>query len=237
MRYQSQGNNWLKNILNIFCPATCLLCGERLDSEQMLCSGCHAELPHNHHCCCRCALPLSSSEEGVCGACLKKPPVVDRVMAPFLYKPPLDHLLLGLKFNQQLLNGRLLAHLLMDALQKQAYERPGLILPVPLHHVRIGERGYNQAREVARPISQFLKVPLASGEVIRHRSTAAQSSLKKGERRKNVRGAFEVRASVPPHVAIVDDVVTTGSTVNELARVLKQAGAERVEVWACARVP
>ncbi|WP_338055823.1 ComF family protein [Sulfurivermis fontis] len=157
-------------------------------------------------------------------------------MAPLLYRPPLDWLIQGFKFNQRLPPGRLLGQLLAQHLAGQIITPPELIVPVPLHPARLRERGYNQALELARPLARRFGIPLAHGLVRRVRATATQSLLPAGERRRNVRGAFALRRPLAArHVAIVDDVIATGSTVAELARVLRRAGAERIEVWAVAR--
>ncbi len=228
-------NSWLKSIQQLFYPARCLLCGAPASVGRDLCSDCYNELPHNPHACALCALPLTRNT-GVCGGCLRRPPPLDGSTIPFRYAAPLDQLLLGLKFNQRLVNARLLGGLLADAVTALESPLPDCILPVPLHPERLRERGYNQALELARPVAQRLGLPLATGLVIRERSTAAQSSLDQQERRRNIRGAFTLIGQPPDHIAVLDDVVTTGSTVNELARALRRGGTKRVEVWACARV-
>ena len=124
---------------------------------------------------------------------------------------------------------------LAAALAPRVEPLPARLVPVPLHRNRLRRRGYNQAVELARPLGRALGLPVAPRLCRRQRPTPAQAELTGSDRRRNVRGAFAVAAPVPRHVAIVDDVVTTGSTVGELARVLRRAGAERVEVWAVAR--
>jgi predicted amidophosphoribosyltransferase len=104
-----------------------------------------------------------------------------------------------------------------------------------MHRTRLRQRGYNQALEVAREVSKALRVPVDYKCCRRTRNTVPQTSLQGKLRQKNLRGAFDVRGELPGHVAIVDDVVTTGATVRELARVMRWAGVERIEVWACAR--
>lgn len=237
MGTQHKVYNWLNNIQHLLYPPTCLLCGAPGEGDRDLCPACHAGLPHNPLSCRLCALPLAAHEEGVCGACLRHPPPVDGSTVPFLYAPPLDHLLLGLKFNQRLVNGRLLGGLMAEAILASGTELPDAILPVPLHPARLRERGYNQALELARPLARRLQLPLMPRLALRSKATAAQSRLEQGERRRNIRGAFTLPGRVPGHIAILDDVVTTGSTVGELARALRRAGAQRVVVWACARVP
>lgn len=237
MRTWRQVDKWLNHVQQALFPARCLLCDAAGAAGRDLCAACWQDLPHNPVACRLCALPLAAHEAGVCGLCLKQPPPLDGSIIPFRYAAPLDHLLLGLKFGQQLPNARLLGGLLAEAIAASTRELPDCIIPVPLHPSRLRERGYNQALELARPIAQHLGVPLCEGLVLRPKHTAAQSTLEKMARRRNIKGAFVVRGELPAHIAIVDDVVTTGSTVNELARVLRRGGAKRVVVWACARVP
>lgn len=237
MREASQVYRWLNIVQQVFYPPRCLLCGAPGSSGRDLCGACGLDLPHNPVACRLCALPLTAQEAGVCGHCLRQPVPLDGSIIPFLYAAPLDHLLLGLKFSQQLVNARLLGGLMADAIGERVTELPDCIIPVPLHPARLRERGYNQALELARPVAVRLGVPLCESLVVRQKHTAAQSTLEKGARRRNIKGAFVVRGELPAHIAIIDDVVTTGSTVNELARVLRRGGAKRVVVWACARVP
>jgi ComF family protein len=130
----------------------------------------------------------------------------------------------------------LLGRLLAEHLRGREAPLPGLIVPVPLHRQRLRERGFNQALELARTVAAHLGVTLEPHCCTRVRATGAQTELTARERRTNVRGAFRMEAPLAArHVAILDDVVTTGSTVQEVARVLASAGAERIEVWACAR--
>lgn len=237
MRRVSQVDYWSSFIQKAIYPPRCLLCGTEGDAGRDLCHDCYHDLPHNPFSCLLCALPLAGGEAGLCGHCLKHPPLFDGSLIPFRYAAPLDHLLLGLKFNRQLLNARLLGGLMAEAIAVRGEVLPDCIVPVPLHPSRLRERGYNQALELARPVTRALGIPLAPQLVRRDKATEAQSRLEQGARRRNIRGAFSVLGELPGHIAILDDVVTTGSTVNELARVLRKGGARRVVVWACARVP
>ncbi len=236
MRKLPQVYHWLKNVQEVIYPLRCLLCGAPGEGGRDLCCHCFAELPHNPVACPLCALPLAAHEVGLCGECLKHASPLDGSIVPFRYAPPLDHLLLGLKFNQQLVNARLLGGLMAEAIAARGDKRPDCILPVPLHRRRLRERGFNQALELARSVSRQLGIPLAAELAVRPMATAAQSSLEKKARQRNIRGAFAVRGELPAHIAILGDVVTTGSMVNELARLLRRGGAKRVVVWACARV-
>jgi len=146
-----------------------------------------------------------------------------------------SHLIRELKFRGRLANARLLGDLMAGALAASAAPPPDLIVPVPLHPARQRRRGFNQAVELARPVSVRLGIPLAPSLCRRVRNTAPQSQLDGSYRRRNVRRAFAIAAASPPRVAIVDDVMTSASTVAALAAVLRRGGARRVEVWVCAR--
>lgn len=219
-------------------PAVCALCGAPGDDGLDLCAACRSDLPYNTVACSRCALPLAGTvaPDLLCGHCLKQPPAYQRTHAPFRYAPPLDYLLQRLKFNGTLAHARLLGALLAEHLARHVTALPECIIPVPLHRTRLSERGFNQALELARPIARRLGVPLDYTSCERLRATAAQSRLPAAQRRANVRNAFRVSGEIAArHVAIVEDVITTGNTVNELARVLRRAGVKTVEIWACGR--
>lgn len=218
-------------------PPRCLVCAGEGGAYHDLCSACALELPRLGPCCQRCAEPLSSN--GLCGRCLRAAPLFDEVHAPFLYAPPLDRLIKAFKFDGQLEAGRLLAELLTDFLADSlaGQEPPQALLPVPLHPNRLRERGYNQALELARPVARCLRIPLLPNALQRLRDTPQQAQLALPQRQRNIHAAFAMpQALALQHVAIIDDVMTTGSTVNEIARVLRAAGVGRVQVWVCARV-
>ena len=232
--------NWIESALIGLYPPVCLLCGADGHGQRDLCGGCAADLPANTNPCPRCAEPLPpGARPGTpCGRCVRHPPPFASCHAPYLYEPPVDWLVGRLKFHGRLAAGRLLATLLGDRLPAGATPRPDLVVPMPLHADRLRTRGFNQATELARPLSHRLAVPLATDLVFRTRGGAPQSRLAQGLRHANVRGAFAVRAPLAGrHVAVVDDVVTTGATAAELARTLLRAGASRVDVWAVARTP
>ena len=217
-------------------PLRCLLCAAPGANGIDLCAACAAELPRNSSCCARCALPLAVPA-ALCGQCQRKPPPWDAAWAPFRYAWPLDRLESRYKFGRDLAAGRVLGTLWQR--QPLALALPELILPIPLHNGRLRQRGYNQALELARPLARAFDVPLQHDLLQRIRATPAQTELDAATRRRNVRGAFALRrgASLPAHVAVLDDVMTTGATLAECARVLKRAGVLRVDVWALARAP
>ncbi|WP_057919573.1 ComF family protein [Lysobacter antibioticus] len=195
----------------------------------------------------------------VCGHCLRRPPPLTQVHAACLYRPPLDRLLPRFKFHRDLAAGRLLTTMMANAFeplltQSPSTTAPGLaapsasdiateapapvLVPIPLHRRRLRERGYDQALELARPLSRQLRLPLLDHGLIRLRDTPAQSLLDAKQRRRNLRGAFAWRHGqpLPAHIVLIDDVMTTGATLHSAAAALRRAGAQRVDAWVCARV-
>jgi len=217
-------------------PWRCLLCGAAGDHDIDLCVDCAAELPRNRSCCARCALPLATAAL-MCGECQRRAPPWSAAWAPFRYGWPLDRLESRYKFGADLAAGRVLSTLWQR--EPCPIDLPQLLLTVPLHHSRLRQRGYNQALELARPLVRELGVPLRHDVLQRLRRTDAQTELDAIGRRRNVRGAFAMRPGIelPAHIAILDDVMTTGATLAECARVLKRSGVRRVDVWALARAP
>jgi len=207
-----------------------------------LCVGCLTDLPYQKQACQRCALPLhgvhddEESGAGLCGNCLNDSPAYDRVLSVFTYASPVDHLIQDLKFHHKLHIARLLGDIMASNLALRVQTRPDLIIPVPLHSARLRERGYNQALELARPIARKLNLPIDYRSCERSRATPAQSDLPAKERPHNVEGVFNITGNFKGrHVAIIDDVMTTGSTVEELAAALRKADARSIDVWVCAR--
>ena len=218
-------------------PPHCVLCGQPGQQSRDLCVGCEADLLLNDNVCEHCAepLPRELSQPTLCGACLRHPPTFDACVAPFLYAFPVDRMIQGLKYRRELHCGRVLGELLAGHLSRRQ-TRPELVIPMPLALRRYTERGFNQARELALPLCKSLQLNLRSDVVMRTRETREQTALDRKERRENMLNAFALTAPLHAgHVAIVDDVVTTGSTANELAKLLRAAGAEWIEVWAVAR--
>lgn len=171
----------------------------------------------------------------LCGRCLRLRPAFDETLAPFVHQGAIRYLISSLKFNADFKNARLLGMLLAKHLPITA-KKPDCILPVPLHKARYRQRGFNQAIEIARTVSRELQIPLDLASCHRHRDTLHQTALSAKKRRKNLKNAFSIIQPVyAQHVAILDDVMTTGSTVHELAALLKKAGVSKVDVWVCAR--
>lgn len=216
----------IQQLAHSLAPPVCVLCGApgQAGSEPWgldLCT----------HCQTACERPTATS-------CVGEQPSIpsgcDALSVLFLYRPPVDRLITQLKFNLDPVPARVLAMLFARELQDG---RPQLIVPMPLHPLRLRERGFNQCAEIARHLSPRVKVSLATSLLRRLRHTQAQSELTAAQRRVNVLGAFGVdrRHPLPQHVALLDDVMTTGSTLAAAAQALKAAGVQRVHAWVAAR--
>lgn len=243
-RIKRAGRAWAGRALRALWPPVCQFCGCGIEAagrdindsgDAAVCAPCAQALPHWTGGCRRCALVLPRDVEA-CGSCIARPPAFDSARAALAYRAPVDRLVQRFKFHGDLAAGRFLATELAAALTDASPLRPELLVPVPLHWTRRWKRGFNQAESLARDLGGALGLdwdPLLE----RTRRTATQSELPAGRRGGNVRGAFRARR-IPQglaHIALVDDVMTTGATLNECARVLKRAGVARVDVWVVAR--
>ena len=246
-------HRWPRALLHLLLPSACALCGAGCDG--VVCAPCrdHFCLPVTNRCV-RCANPLpnagtapaDSSLHGTagndsCATCLAYPPAYDATISAVDYAPPLDHLVLQLKFSARLPLAPWFAELLRDAiLARPGLPLPDLLCPVPLGPSRLVERGFNQALEIARPLAGALGVALHPRLAARRVDTRAQSGVSPHERAENIRGAFAIEDPElvdGRHVGIVDDVMTSGSTLEELAATFKRFGAARVTSLVFARTP
>jgi ComF family protein len=235
MELRAHLDRWLQRASRALLAPRCLVCAEIGAGGLDLCRWCRADLPWNTCACARCALPLAPGMD--CPRCLSEAPPFSLVHAAFRYEFPVDRLLPRFKFHGDLAAGALLATLLAWSLDPA--QRPEALLPVPLHRSRLRTRGYDQALELARALSRQTGVPLLASRLRRIRRTQAQTELGAAARRRNVAGAFALAAgpSLPAHVALVDDVLTTGATAGECAHLLLDAGVERVDLWTVASAP
>lgn len=217
-------------------PAACLLCQAPLAPDQALCAACCDELPRVRSPCPHCGLP-SSGGLLACGTCQKKPPRWDACIGGLAYAGNVPGLVHRFKDGRERLAGRVLTEQLLMRLQERPPESPwpDALLPVPLHRYRLWRRGFNPARDIANRLGKALGLAVEDRLLQRQRPTPHQQGLSAAARRRNLRAAFTLRGDVPASVALVDDVVTTGSTVAEISRLLKRRGVQRVEVWCLAR--
>lgn len=227
---------WLKN------AQTCLLCDESTDSNTAVCEPCERELPWLIDQCDRCALPMPMSGL-TCGACNRHPPAFNDVVAPWLYDFPIDALVTRFKHQGKWPLGRLLAELLAETLQHRfndGLRRPDFLIPVPLAKKRLRQRGFNQAAMLANWLGARLGVPVDECVIRRVKETPSQQGLDARARKRNLASAFALSDAphiIGRHLALIDDVLTTGSTANALADLLRKAGAQAVDVYCLARTP
>lgn len=230
----------LSRIADFLYPNICLRCEQVGENGLNLCAQCYEGLAWNSSSCGRCALPLPSGNSIVCGACSNKELYFDYAIAPFIYKDFMQEVIQLFKFNQKFNYGSLLADLFCQSIEKANLDLPDILLPVPLHKKRIKARGYNQSLELASMIGKKLKIEVYRNAVKRIRETHVQMQLPAKYRVNNDKNAFAINSTKEKfknkHIAIVDDVMTTGNTVNEVAKCVRSAGAARVDVWCMVRV-
>lgn len=222
-------------------PSLCVICSYPTLCNLNICRACIHEMPSLTHSCQRCAqfLPSSAEVASICGACLKNNPPFDRTFTLSLYQAPISSLIIKLKYQHQLSAAKALGELMCRRIEYKWYKKehlPDLIIPIPLHAKRLSERGFNQAIEIARPISKFLNIPIDHSGIKRIKATQSQKGLTALERKRNMFNAFSANTSYANlSVAVVDDVITTGHTMREFCAILRQQGAKRIDVWCCAR--
>jgi ComF family protein len=216
-------------------PQRCELCAG-VSGTALVCGACLRDLPWLARACPVCALPSGGS---VCGHCLSDPPAFDATIAAFSYAFPIDRLIHSLKYQGRLALAEWCADAILarrELASSGVSSRPDRLIALPLAVLRQRERGYNQALEIARVIGARTGVPLLSRGLSRVRATPPQAALPWAERAKNVRGAFACDIDLSGlAIALVDDVMTTGASLAEAAKVLKASGAVSVENWVVAR--
>jgi len=242
--------SFIEQLSSLLAPP-CLLCNSFSANLDNYCQGCYAELPHNHHCCAICALPFDTDlgDSILCGGCVKQPPNItngfDQALVALHYLPPVSSLVHALKDHDNQAAGRLLAACLYQYIHLNNPDLPQLILPMPLHKQRLQQRGFNQAKVISKLLSKRLGIPLNDRIIKREKDTLSQQELNKQQRRSNLRQAFAVNASASVkkvlekvnHIAIVDDVMTTGASANAVATTLRKAASHElhIDVWCVAR--
>jgi ComF family protein len=215
-------------------PQSCALCATPC-ADRLVCSACTAALPHLIDACPLCALP--ARDGAICGTCLRRPPPFTAAVAAFVYAFPLDRLLHAFKYGGRLAYADFFASALAERLAARAGLPllPDVVVALPLAPARQRERGFDQARELARRVANIVGAPLGEG-LVRTRETPPQATQPWQARARNIRGAFAADASLAGRrIALLDDVMTTGATLAAAAGALLQAGAAGVEVWVIAR--
>ncbi len=239
----------LKNSLRmpgVYIPTSCTLCAAEVHHSIALCKGCKADLPWIASGCRSCGFPLpSGTHQLICGECLTEGTPFTLAITPLLYQKPIDRLITSFKHRRGFMQGHLLAQLLLDAIRDHYIDDDGIeirlpdvIIPVPLHWQRFLWRGYNQSAELGKHLGKELNIPCRHDLIKRLRRTPSQQGLSREQRLHNLRDAFQIKQIIPfKRVALLDDVITTGATTHEIARLLLKHGAEEIHVWAIARTP
>lgn len=232
-------------------PHQCVICRTTLPARRpiSLCGECEESLPWLPPGCVRCGLAfidagISAGERDLCPQCRRESPPFDRCLGLFEYRRPASLLISRFKDRADFAAGRILGHLLADQFVRHHQEErrplPEALLPVPLHPRRLCARGYNQALELGRSVARYAGLPLLGRHCRRCADTASQRGLDRAARGHNMEEAFGMRKggslTLPHHIAIIDDVVTTGATVSSLARLLRRQGVTTIDVWCLARV-
>ena len=222
---------WLKQLR---LSRVCILCNHYHSGRDAVCIHCQEYLTLIPSACLSCAEPLPISDFMTCGACIKKKPFVDYTFAPYLFEEPLRTLLHEFKYRHGLYLISFLAQLILRNLPEKAMQTDCLI-PVPMHPKRLRTRGFNQAAELAKFMGRTLDIPCKINLCQKVIHTQPQAGLRASERKKNLSDVFQAEPSQYTRITLIDDLLTTGNTVNELAKTFKQQGVSHVAVWCCAR--
>lgn len=231
--------NVIQFLRELFVNEACFVCAKAVQLPYSICPDCLSSMEINHTCCSICASPLVQQAQSniICGHCQRNRPFFSKAHVPYLYQAPLKQLIWQFKYQQKLFLARDFAMAIRESL-KDSSELPDILLPVPLHNNKLCRRGYNQSHELARMLGQQLNIPVLNDCLVRHIDTQSQQGLKLKERQKNVKNAFAITKNSDfkdKHIVLVDDVMTTGSTLNELARLMVKQSNARVDVWCIAR--
>lgn len=227
----------------LILPYHCVMCLEISDQRRDLCQKCQNELPTFSHTCQQCGIAFPGNPHPHrCGQCITHPPYFDNTVVGFDYQTPIDGWLRQFKFHKKGVYARILTEIFAEKLLQIFINdpelKPQIIVPMPLHWRRLTQRGFNQAHIIAQYLSRKLNIPLLKPTcVTRIKYTQAQSSLNLNARKHNMREAFSVqKLTETKHIAIIDDIITTGNTVSALSQQLKSSGVQRISIWALARV-
>lgn len=231
-----------KQLIELLLPAQCLVCALK-SNNKLICSYCEKKILSQRNCCLHCALPLNKNAD-YCGDCLQKDYLFNHIHALGDYNKPLSILIKQLKYQQQLIAGELLANLLIKSIlsryTKQQLSEFDYLLAIPLHPKKLRQRGFNQAQIIADRLQNQLNIPLLENYITRNKETVAQEGLSISKRRKNLSGAFgynkrSILEVTGKNIVIIDDVVTTGATINSLSRLLKIKRANVITVFCISR--
>jgi ComF family protein len=220
----------------LFFAQNCILCDRQCSAVGSICKDCWSDLPWQTQTCKRCAIIISASNADICKDCLKKKPHFDHTIAAFNYLFPIDIILPKIKKQQARHHMKWLTQALASKIiAQQNLHLPQAIIPVPLSNIKQLIKGYNQTEQLCLELNKLLHIDINTHLVKKTKETPSQAKLKAKERKKNLINAFCAKKTPLTHVAIVDDVMTTGATANEIAKELKKVGVKKVDLWILAR--
>ena len=243
-----RANTLLKSSFNWLIPKLCISCKQELAQENHpCCLTCYANLAFQSHCCSQCGQVYSGTSD-YCGRCIIKTPPFDACFCPFEYQGPIKEQIKAFKYKAKPELAKTLAQLLYHEIIANDLPRPDLLIPVPMHISKLRDRGYNQSLLLTQQLSKLIAIPYNRHILVKHKATPAQAELSLKQRQTSVKGCFKVteKAFIDQmyrkskhkhkikHIAIIDDVFTTGATASEIAKVLKRKGVNYVEIWGIA---
>ena len=226
-RALSQAINWL-------APHKCFGCKKTINKASAFCDACYLELPFQSRTCAQCGQILAA-ETDYCGRCINNPPFYDECFCPFEYQTPIKDLICALKYNDKAEYAKMIGRLLASEVKQNQTSLPDAIIPVPIHISRLRSRGFNQSKLIADQVGKELNIKVLNNVITKTKATPAQAQQSLINRKKALRNCFAMQKKLcAQNVAIIDDVVTTGSTVNEIAKILKKNGVDYIQVWGLA---
>ena len=227
--------NYASQVLSWLLPSRCLQCKSAIKSNTgPICTSCYTELPFQGNNCARCGQRYSSGHD-YCGRCLSSPPSFDQCFCPFEYKSGIKDLICSIKYREKPSLAKAAAQLLAREITENDIELPQAIIPVPMHVKRLRSRGYNHANLIAKQLSLILDIEYIDDLIAKTKPTPAQAGLSLKKRQTNLKNSFKLTKSTKfSRIAIIDDVMTTGATAEEIAKILKKNGVDYIQVWGIA---
>lgn len=223
----SQAINWL-------APHKCFGCKTIIKEASAFCEVCYQELPFQSRTCAHCG-QIFAADTDYCGRCINAPPFYDECFCPFEYQTPIKDLICALKYNDKAEYAKMIGRLLASEVKQHQISIPEAIIPVPIHISRLRSRGFNQAKLIADEVGRELNIKVFNNVITKTKATLPQAQQSLINRKKALHNCFAIQKKLSAqNVAIIDDVVTTGSTVNEIAKILKKNGVDYIQVWGLA---
>lgn len=225
----------IKTIIDLLLPHQCIVCSKPTFSNDLYCCElCFDQLPFQQNACSVCGQQFNAQSD-TCGQCISNPPEFESCFCAFTYQNPIRELIQSFKYKQQPALATLLGRLLYQEIYDQQLELPDALIPVPMHFSRLGERGYNQAQLLATEVGKLSNIKVDNHLIKKTTITPTQASLSRKQRIRSIKGSFVATQNTPySNVAIIDDVVTTGATISEITKILKEKGVDSIQVWAIA---